>query len=69
MAKALVASLRGSGINGNLLRPHLLPGGQRKSLPLGEVELMETDPNVYKMYRQAITSLPLGEVELMETLG
>ncbi len=62
-----VASLRGSGINGNYYIP--FPFQKKKmSLPLGEVELMETHLVEIEKLLIPSRSLPLGEVELMETL-
>src|SRR5919202_356466 len=62
-----VASLRGSGINGNkgslTQVSHCI-----SSLPFGEAELMETKPWKLQAKASSNTSLPFGEAELIDLL-
>ncbi len=62
-----LASLRGSGINGNR-KGGFSTGYRNTSLPSGEVELMETHAKPrHPTPEIKENSLPSGEVELMET--
>src|SRR5919202_1060836 len=63
-----VASLRGSGINGNFFEANNDTYFFEPSLPFGEAELMETSPKVLVTFFLYL-SLPFGEAELMETSG
>ncbi|APB32486.1 hypothetical protein GlitD10_0185 [Gloeomargarita lithophora Alchichica-D10] len=64
--KCPLASLRGSGINGNLEIADNVADKTPISLPSGEVELMETSSLTHRC-SVISDSLPSGEVELMET--